>query len=166
MVRFRRANRSRGGREELRKCSLFLLSAVVASERTQRSTRHHLPGRRMSVSGTVATRLGTSLRGPDETSSSHSGEERQPCLPASAHRRLELPSATPISRAYACAYLARTPADGGGPLGGFRPVVISFHAWPSSVVGVASSPTARALGEQPRPSKDVPSAAHQQWPAL
>src|SRR5262249_29656136 len=37
------------------------------------------------------------------------------------------PSLTLASRAYAWAYLARTPADGGGPVGGLRVDVMPHH---------------------------------------
>ena len=37
------------------------------------------------------------------------------------------PSLTPTSRAYACAYLVSTPADGGGPVGGLRVGVARHH---------------------------------------
>jgi hypothetical protein len=45
---------------------------------------------------------------------------------AVSHARTR-PSLTPASRAYACAYLARTPTEGGGPVGGFLVGVTQRH---------------------------------------
>ena len=67
--------------------------------------------------------------------------------------------------AYACAYLASTPADGGDPAGRFRPGVISrLGVWPSGGGGLASFPEDLAPGRQPRPGPEPQTAAHQRSP--